>query len=157
MISYRKAWKNDAKIIENLAIELCEWESKAFDEKYIWNHPWTKEGKKIIENAINSDDFLVIIAENENVAIWFILCSLSKPAFYFNFEKLAGLNKIFIKEEYRWKKIGEELMNMFMDWAKQKDADRMEIYSFYENEIANNFYEKFWFEKKALYLRKDLN
>jgi hypothetical protein len=32
---------------------------------------------------------------------------------------------------------------MFMDWAKQKDADRMEIYSFYENEIANNFYEKF--------------
>ena len=155
-ITYRDADIEDSKTIQDLAVELCEWESQQFDENYDWQNPKSEQWKESIEHAINSTDYIVMIVEINKKAIWFILWWVSESAFYWKFEKLWELHKLYVNPEHRWKWIWEKLMKIFMEFMTEKDVDRTEIYTFYDNDV-NDFYEKFWFEKKALFLRKDNN
>ena len=155
MIKYRNATLDDVENIKKLSVELCEWESSEFDNKYNWLNPSTEEWIEIIKNSIKSDVYLVLIAEKNNKPIWFVLWWISKPAFYWNFDKLSELHKLYVKEEYRWEWIWDKLMEEFMKFSKENHVDRIEIFTFFDNDV-NKFYEKYWFEKKALFLRKDL-
>ncbi len=155
MIKYRNADISDIEIIKELAVKLCSRESEKFDNKYDWNNPLTDEWSEMIFFALKSKDYIVIIVEDDDKAIWFMIWWISKSLYYWKFDKLSELHKLFVDEKYRWKGIWENLMKKFIDFSVKNKVDRMEIYTFYENEV-NTFYEKFWFEKKALFLRKDL-
>lgn len=155
MLTYRNAWTKDIENIQELAVKLCSWESQHFDKKYDWNNPLSQEWFNAIKNAIKSEDYLVLLVEDIKTVVWFLIASVSVPAFYWDFKKLSELHKMYVDENYRKRWIWDELMKRFMQFSKDKNADRMEIYTFFENEV-NIFYEKFWFEKKALFLRKEL-
>lgn len=64
------------------------------------------------------------------------------------------IDSLFVKDQYRGKNIGQELMNRSLDWLYQNEIENITIGVLYENERALQFYEKFNFVPMTYTLKK---
>ena len=116
---------------------------------------------------INKDDFSIhlhyiiespenhlIVAEEENGIIGFILGYEETLPAWFGSGKIGLIRYLAIREHFQNKGTGQLLFKAMRDWFLDKDIDRIELYVL-EGLPANEFWKKMGF--KSLMDRKFLN
>jgi GNAT superfamily N-acetyltransferase len=126
-----------------------------YDKKVDINWAHTNEGKKYYEDKIKGILGICFVAEVDNKIIGYITaCEKEVPSY--RLVKVAELENIFVKAEYRSKGIGKKLMDKFINWAKELKADKVAVNVFALNDKAIGFYKREGFDPQDLTLEKYL-
>lgn len=144
----RRARKTDFNNYYKLGIEGLKYNSKLTDEKLKIT---LKTVKKEFENTIKSRRRLMLFAIEDGKIIGYIIGTMLKNAFE---KKSSYLDDIFIKEGYRRKGYGTQLMNEFIKLMKNKKVKKIRLGVRTNNEKAINLYKKLGFAVKNYEMEK---
>ncbi len=139
----RQAVQKDLKDIQTLNNQLFDLELKSFDCYLIKGWPLTKEGKEYFEDAIKND-CVFVAEENSNIIGYLLGAKVDIP--YYNFE-IAEICNMFVKDSFRGKGVGKQLINSFFDYYKNLGISHFTVTASFKNESAKNFYKKMGFEE----------
>lgn len=142
----RQAGINDSRVVAELAILL-------------WPDNEVNDLEKEMINSITSEDGAVFIYYDENTPVGFAQCSLrydyvegteSSPVGY--------LEGIYVKDEYRNRGIGKELLTQCEEWAKSKGCSEFASDCELDNTESLKFHLKLGFEEanRIICFRKNL-
>ena len=121
-----------------------------FDKKVDVNWAHTINGQKHYEEKIKEISGVCFVAEI-NGKIFGYLTAAKKEVPSFRLVKVAELENIFVKKEFRGNGAGKMLMDKFKEWAKEIKADKVAVSVFALNEKAIKFY------KREGFMPQDLN
>ena len=140
--SVRVAMKKDAGAIDDL---ISEWSKRE------WPH-WQVERREIIVQALEDKNHLILVASTtEKIA------DVLHLIFYSDVVTGAlncHLNFLLVKEEYRRKGIGHNLLKEAIRQARQKGANEMHVDTIFED--AATFYRKYDFKDDGVWLELSL-
>jgi ribosomal protein S18 acetylase RimI-like enzyme len=74
---------------------------------------------------------------------------------WYNKKHVLYMQNIYLQKEYRWKWIGNKLLNFIMDNLNTKWIEKIKIDVLNTNKVAKNIYDKLWFETIWI-LKKDV-
>lgn len=126
-----------------------------YDKKVDINWAHTDNGRKYYEEKIKGTLGVCFVAEIDEKIIGFITAAEKEVPSYRQV-KVAELENIFVKEEFRSKGIGKKLMEAFVNWAKELKVDKVAVNVFALNEKAIAFYKREGFVSQELNLEKYL-
>lgn len=151
----REAQETDIDKIQELSAELSEMESEEFDPTI--NPEWclTEEAENWYRDRIHSPDGFATVAQEEGEVIGYAVGITVRAETFRTTEKLAELESMYLRPEYRGQGIGTQLVDEFKDWAEQKDADRLRVQASAQNQDAIDFYQKNGFQDYSLTLETD--
>jgi RimJ/RimL family protein N-acetyltransferase len=151
----RQAETSDIETIQELNTELSEMEAERYDPTI--NVEWTLSDQAAdwYRKRINqSDGFAYVVEDNETV-VGYAIGACSEPEAFREVDKIAEMETMFLKPEYRGEGIGSELMNEFKDWAEEKDVERLRVEASADNKGAIRFYRENGFKDYSLTLEED--
>jgi len=148
----RKAEINDIEKIQKLNFLLLEKEKTEYGYKtlnVIW--PKTEIGKKYILKLINSNNGIVIVAENNKKIIGYLFGKVVK-----NKPKIAELESFFIIDKYRDKGVGSKLYSEFETWCIKNKIKiiRLEVSTL--NKRGIGFYKKQKYIERTKKMEKEI-
>lgn len=109
--------------------------------------PDIESAKKYIDARLNNNESVIFVALNDK----------SKPVgftqLYPNYSSVRAtknwtLNDLYVDKDYRKQGIGEKLIKTAMEYAKNDNAQFIELSTAVDNYLAQNVYEKIGFEKQ---------
>lgn len=135
----RKAKISDAQKIKELYRELREYELSLLegDIKEISENMEFEKTEANISKIIKSRNSIIFVAENDNKPVGFITGRLLKGIKYYQ-----GTFDIYIRNSFRGKNIGTELMHRLFAWFKKKGCKSSSVEVYSANEKAKAFYKK---------------
>ena len=150
-IYIKEAIKEDVKEINNLLTDLIQ-DERQYDENINKNYIV----KNYYEQFLDKKDSCIIVAKDENNTILgygfgFIM---DHGNVYDN--KMAQLDAVYIKPEYRKKGIARQIIQYFSEWSKQNKALYIELKVCNNNKKAIELYEKEGFSIDKKILKKKL-
>lgn len=154
-MNIRKAKIEDLKVIQELNAGLLKKENEDFGQNFESSWAFSKEGEKEISDWIQSENSLVLVAE-ENGKIVGYLAAQVRVMPWRNPSKNIELTELFVLSEHRSKGFGSDLMKEFLAWCKEKDIQGVKLEATAKNKSAINFYKKHGFEDKEIVFRKKL-
>lgn len=101
-----------------------------------------KEVKKYFDKSISSKNHLILVAENNNNLVGYLVASL----FIGINNKFGYIDHIFVSQDYRKNKIGELLVKEFRMILKKKKLSRIKLAVNIRNKRAIKFYRKLGFK-----------
>ena len=108
------------------------------------------------ENVYNKENNKLFIAlENDNI-LGYVFINITDPKLNAEIYKEAIIDALYVKEEYRNKKIGTALINKAMEYAKENSAKKISISVLKNNEVALDLYHKLGFEDFSFILKQNL-
>lgn len=130
---YRKAIKEDLDKILDLGYLIDDFESE--EAKKFWDYD-------ILLNCINNEDSGLIVCAviDDNIAGFGVV--LYNPIF-----KRATISDLFVSPKYRNSGIGNELYEIIINDAKEKNIDSIQIITEYNNSSIIGFFENKGFDK----------
>ena len=149
-INIRKAVSGEGKIADQFLTLLIR------DEKKYDNN--IDENVWIIgyyENFIENEDHIIMFAEIDNKIIGYIYGYLIKQNGIL-INNTSKIDAIYVDEEYRGNKVGEELIKKFKDWSKEKKVKTIEIDVCAQNERAKKLYSNNNFKEKKITMAADI-
>ena len=75
---------------------------------------------------------------------------------FFQIEEYGLVIDLYVKEEYRRKRIGEKLTRELLKWFKSKGMKRVEVFIDIKNKIGVSAWTKFGFELDRYRMKKNL-
>lgn len=150
-IFIKEALKDDIKEINNLLTDLIQ-DERQYDENINRNYVV----KNYYEQFLKKKDSCLIVAKDENNNIFgygfgFIM---NYGNVYDN--KIAQLDAVYIKPEYRKKGIARQIIQYFTEWAKNNKVSYIELKVCNNNNKAIELYEKEGFVTDKKILKKKL-
>ncbi|MGI6589850.1 MAG: GNAT family N-acetyltransferase [Candidatus Iainarchaeum sp.] len=121
-----------------------EWLNKVIKTEF----PYTKFDTKKISEKINSLDFCILVARQENIQIGFCETEL------FPQNQEARLNAIFVEDAWRGRGIGKTLIERAINKCKHKRIQKIFLLVKEENIAARNLYKKTKFVFKKIHHKK---
>ena len=108
--------------------------------------PGIELAKKFIDARLNNNESVIFIALNESNPIGF-------TQLYPNYSSVRAiknwtLNDLYVDSNYRKKGIGEKLIKTAMEFAKNDNANFVELSTAVDNYTAQSVYEKIGFKKQ---------
>ena len=100
---------------------------------------WPILAQKMKENNFLERERIFVAIENEQI-IWF--CTFTKEDWIPNCDYSPFVWFIFVDENYRWKRLSEQMINEVEKYAKTLNFEKLYIVSDHKW-----LYEKYWFEK----------
>lgn len=149
-MTIRIATLDDIPAIQKLNHDLFLSDNE-FNQDLDLNWPNTEEGVQYYTEAVNSERFLSIVAEENGKVIGYLNGYIRKPSTIYKGVR-AELDNMCVSEAARSKGIGSALIDEFKKWAKEKGAERLMVEAFSKNERALVFYAKNGFEPYATIL-----
>lgn len=141
-MNIRKATIEDLGSIQRLNLMLFEHDFQ-FDKTLDLNWTFSSDGVKSLTESIESENFITIVAEEEDVIVGYMVAGLeATPDYMKNDIKIAELQHTFIDENHRRSGIGTKMYEEIVKWAKVKGANMMKVVASYDNHFAHNFYQK---------------
>jgi len=113
-----------------------EW-TKARTDAWLTPENFEKRRERI-EEALHSDDFLFLVAEDDEGEI----IALASP---FRNESIQRVGAIYVAKEYHGSGLAQELMNKVIDWADPHRPLELNVATY--NERAKAFYRKYGFKE----------
>ena len=138
----RQANKNDITQMVPLLDEVSKLHiEKRPDVFKIKSH---EEIKSNLEEMIQDESNIILIAEDKQVAVGVIICKVREINNHTNLKntKVLWINEICVKQEYRRNGIGRSLIEKAKEIAKANNCLRLELNCWELNEGAMKFYEK---------------
>lgn len=130
-----KIYKDEYKIVARLALEL-------------WKENNLEDLEKEYQKLLSSDKAAIFVYYDENVPIGFAQCQLRYDYVEgTETSPVAYLEGIYVKEKYRSKGIGKELIVKCEEWAKEIKCQEMASDCEITNDISFNFHLNCGFEE----------
>ena len=141
----------DAKEIDRMLTSLIQDERENYDKNINENYKVHNFYEKYIDNKNNC----ILFAKANNEILGYVYGFIQNNGQVFN-TKIAQLDAIFVKKEYRGNGIAQSLIQELTKWAKEQGATYIELSVCQENEKARKLYKNNGFEDKKLILRKKI-
>lgn len=150
-IFIKEAIKDDIEEINNLLTDLIQ-DERQYDENINKNYAV----KNYYEQFFEKKDYCVIVAkdENNNILGYGFGFIMDYGKVYDN--KVAQLDAVYIKPEYRKKGIARQIIQYFAEWSKNNKVSYIELKVCNNNNKAIGLYEKEGFSTDKKILKKKL-
>ncbi len=149
-IQIRKATVDDIASLVELNLGLFQ-EDAGQRDPYM-NLNWPNEGgHEHFSKLVSGDDSICLLATTEGAVIGYLAGYLwdggtLRPL------KMAELESMYIRQNWRSRGGGRQLAGEFLKWAKQKGAQRAAVTAYVANTRAIEFYKELGFEPRSLSL-----
>ena len=114
-----------------------------------------KHGHAYFADLIASDTSACLIAEIDGLAIGYLAGYTREPSDLRPI-KTAELESMFVREAWRSRRVGEQLVQRFAEWAQAQGAQRISVTAYYANGRAVQFYQRVGFTPKHITLEARL-
>jgi len=143
-MTVREATQDDVLAIQKLNHDLflsdnehnhdldCEW-------------PYSEEGEKYFRDAVDSERYLSIVAEDGGKVVGYLNGFIKNPSTIY-LGKRAEIDNMCVDAVNRDNGVGSKLVDEFKKWAKSRGVERLMAEAFSGNETAMGFYVKNGFE-----------
>ena len=146
-----KAVLNEITEINNMLTDLIQDERKNYDSNINENY----KVKEFYEKMINNDDRRILVARDNDIILGYVYGFIQDNGSLYN-NKVAQLDALFVKEQYRGNGIARSLMKEFINWAEEKEVAYIELSVCKDNTNAISLYENEGFCIDKVCLRKQL-
>ncbi|KGK88103.1 sortase [Desulfosporosinus sp. HMP52] len=154
-IKVREAVIKDYESLCEVYVELDEQHRLNHPELFILPEDYAKAKEYLLE-SINDSNKGLFVAEADSKVVGFAECYLQKSSNFPIIKKREWiqLDGIAVREGYQKHGIGRLLLRRVIEWAKNKDVDRIELKVYSFNSNAEQFYARNGFRElsKAMYL-----
>ena len=141
----------DAKELDKMLTSLIQDERENYDKNINENY----KVKDFFEQKIGKERNCVLVAKADNQILGYVYGFIQDNGQVFD-TKIAQLDSIFVKNEYRGQKIAKNLIQEFVNWAKNQGASEVELSVCKGNKKAINLYKNEGFEEDKLILSKKI-
>lgn len=126
--------------------------TKPFEKK---NKNLIKSMKKYLKKNISSKNSVIFIPTVNNKIIGFIILVIRKDAPILANKKIGSISDIFIKNEFRNKRISSQLFKESIKWFKSKKLKFISL-NVNPNNPAYNIYKKWGFVELMITMKKEI-
>ncbi len=142
---------NEVYKIENMLTSLIQDERKKYDNNINENY----KVKNFYEQYIENENMCILVAKGNETILGYVYGFVQDNGSLYN-NKVAQLDALFVKEQYRGNGIAKSLMKEFINWAEEKGVAYIELSVCKDNSDAINLYENEGFCIDKILLRKKL-
>ena len=153
-VTIRHAAEKDVPIIVELNHALFQEDAGQRDPFMNLNWP-QEEGHEYFSKLMRSERGLGLLAEAEGKVIGYLVGYLRRSS-SLRPVKMAELESMYVREAYRGQGVGQQLVQKFLEWARERGVERVSVTAYVANERAVAFYEKLGFTAKRLTLELGL-
>ena len=146
-----KAMLNEIPEINMMLTDLIQDERKNYDSNINENY----KVQDFYEKLIDDDNKIILVARDSDIILGYVYGLIQDNGNLFN-NKIAKLDALFVKEQYRGNGIARSLIREFINWAKEKEISYVELSVCKDNTNAINLYENEGFSIDKICLRKEL-
>lgn len=147
-ISIRQADISDVQVICALGVTtFYEAYCLQDDSRDLANYILESFSSEQIEKELTSKDSTFFIAEVDGYAVGYAKLRANAPAEYLRGENAVEIQRIYILEKMKGKRIGNALMQKCFDEARQKSYEAVWLGVWEKNPAAQRFYRKYGFVK----------
>ena len=146
-----KAMLNEISEINMMLTDLIQDERKNYDSNIKENY----KVQDFYEKLIDDDNKIILVARDSDIILGYVYGLIQDNGNLFN-NKIAKLDALFVKEQYRGNGIARSLIREFINWAKEKEVSYVELSVCKDNTNAINLYENEGFSIDKICLRKEL-
>ena len=107
----------DAQEVNDMLTSLIQDERENYDKNVNANY----KVKNFFEHRIDKEDNYILVAKSANQILGYVYGFIQDNGQVFNV-KIAQLDSIFVKKEYRGRCIAKSLIQEFTKWAREQDA-----------------------------------
>lgn len=152
-MNIRKATLDDLATVQDLNHDLFIWDAKS-DPALNVEWPYNK-GAEYFTKIISGEKGVCFVAEDNDAIIGYLAgckcndneCMLAPR---------AEVENMFVREDYRGKGVGTQLIQAFFDWSKGQGINHVLVGAYTKNEPAVAFYKKQGFKPHVTMLEKIL-
>lgn len=137
-IHIRCAKKEEFLQVQNLCHKLFIHDNYSYLDL---NWPYTENGEKYLRLRINGRKGICLVAIAEVKIVGYLTGAVAEKQSWRRIIR-TELENIFIEEEYRGKGIGHQLIQAFLQWSREKQAQISFVLLLSENKNAEEFYRK---------------
>ena len=142
---------NEISEINNMLTDLIQDERKNYDSNINENYKVEEFYEKLIDDA----NKIILVARENNIVLGYLYGFIQANGNLYN-NKIAKLDALFVKEQYRGNGIARSLMKDFINWAEGKGVAYIELSVCKDNTNAISLYESEGFCIDKICLRKGL-
>lgn len=153
-ISIKKADITYLKDIQDLNNQLFELEYSNFDPALNVGWSFERAGEKYFNNMLNNET--VYIALDKERVIGYLAGRINIQGSCVT-KSLAGVDNMFVLEQYRKYGIGTKLMNAFKDYCSQNKIEELKVTASAKNKNAIEFYMKNGFNEFEITLKQKID
>ena len=155
-ITIRQATIDDLKTVQQLNLELFVKEQEEYDATYSLEWTFGEVGTKYYTSRIEDDRGFVLLAEADGEAVGYLCGWLSQAPPYRTIALEGELENMMLQPGYRSKGVGSQMVEQFLQWCKEKKADKVKVEASAPNTEGIHFYEKNGFVPYSVILEQDL-
>ncbi len=156
MLTYINGNNGDLQIIQKLNHDLFISDSSS-DPELNLNWPLEKDGEDYFRRMINEEIGICFVAEDGNEVIGYLAGCISTRTNSARPVKRSEVENMLVREDYRSKGIGSNLIRIFLKWSKEKGVDKAFVIAYAPNDKAIKFYERNNFHPYSIELEQDLS
>lgn len=146
-----KVMLNEISEINNMLTDLIQDERKNYDSNINENY----KVEEFYEKLINNNDKTIFVARDNDIVLGYVYGFIQDNGSLYN-NKVAQLDALFVKEQYRGNGIARSLTKEFINWAEEKGVAYIELSVCKNNTNAISLYENEGFCTDKILLRKKL-
>lgn len=146
-----KVMLNEISEINNMLTDLIQDERKNYDSNINENY----KVEEFYEKLINNNDKTIFVARDNDIVLGYVYGFIQDNGSLYN-NKVAQLDALFVKEQYRGNGIARSLTKEFINWAEEKGVASIELSVCKDNTNAISLYENEGFYIDKILLRKKL-
>lgn len=140
-----KAVKENLDEVIELWRKLME-EHKDMDPVFFANINEERYKKDIMNCFLYPDEATMFVCIIEGKVIGYITAALLKRYQYYNNISYCIIDDIMVNSQYRNVGIGKSLIENVKNWAKQHNAERIELNIIHENKVEHDIFKKQGFQ-----------
>lgn len=151
----RKATMKDFEEVLKIKLESKE-EERKFNDELESVEKVKKHYEEYLKNDLNSEWRAIFIAIEDKQTIGFVTGKIYRTLYVCGFQRCGFISNVFVKKQFRKRKIAEKLIFEMIDWFKKKNATQLSL-ELYENNVpAINLYHKLGFKNYSIKMRKKI-
>ncbi len=110
---------------------------------------------KYLRNSIYGHKTLYLVAEKEGKIIGFLGAGLSEMPPIYRYRKIGVIYDAFVLKQFRRQGVNSQMLEMAMEWLKEKKVSRVEAGISADNDLALNTWDAHGF-KTAFYRKRKM-
>jgi len=146
-----KAMLNEMPEINKMLTDLIQDERKNYDSNINENYKVQEFYEKLVDN----ENKIILVARDNDIILGYVYGFIQDNGNLF-INKIAKLDALFVKEQYRGNGIARSLIREFINWARENEVAYVELSVCKDNTNAINLYENEGFSIDKICLRKEL-
>jgi ribosomal protein S18 acetylase RimI-like enzyme len=151
----RKATMNDFDELLKIKLESRE-EARQYNKKLVPTKAVKDRYELYLKKDLESEWRTVFIAiENEKV-VGMVLGKIFRSMYIQGHERTGYISNLYVKKEFRKKRIGKKLTDALIKWFKSKDAVALTLEVYESNKLAKNFYHKLGFKDHSVKMVRNI-